>query len=74
MQLSSCKTKLDLLDTMNFTEVGVDHEHAAGVDLRVTASQQLRSNMISRLQHRADGRYFRGVIGDEMNKHCEAKR
>ncbi len=63
------QNKLDLLDTMNFTEVGVDHDHAAGVDLHVIASQQLGRNIISRLQHRADGRYFRGIIREEMNKH-----
>jgi hypothetical protein len=26
--------------------------------------------MISRLQHRTNGRYLRGVVGDEMNMHC----
>ena len=39
------------------------------VNFSITTSQQLGDNMISRLQYRADGGYFRGLVGDEMNKH-----
>ncbi|HXL31172.1 MAG TPA: hypothetical protein VN968_18050 [Bradyrhizobium sp.] len=65
--------KPDLFDAIDLAQVGVDHQHAVGMDLRVARSQHLWGNVISRFQHRADGRYFRSVIGDEMNKHCRAR-
>jgi hypothetical protein len=41
--------------------------------LRVTTSQQLGNKVVSRFQHRADGRYLRRFIGDEMDQHLKAE-
>ena len=37
--------------------------------VRITPSQELGDNVISRLQHRADSWYLRRLIGHKMNKH-----
>ena len=37
------------------------------------SSQQAGDDVIPRLQHRADGRYLVGLIGDEMNEHFKPR-
>ena len=66
---SFCKTKSDLFDAHHLPQVRVYHKHAVRADLRVTISQQLGVNVMSRFQHRANGRYLRRLIGDELNEH-----
>src|SRR5437588_12891521 len=42
----------------------------AWANRRVIAPQQLGHNVKSRFQHRTDGRNLGGLVGYEVNKHC----
>ena len=65
--------KFELFYRNRLAQVGVDHQYTVGADAGVAGSQKLRRNVVFWLQHRADGRYLRGFIGNEMNEHLSAK-
>ena len=64
----------DLLDVVSLAQVGVNQQRTVFAGLRFTVSQHLENNVVARLQHRADGWYLVGFVGDEMNVHSKANR
>ena len=67
------QNKSGLFDADHLPQVRVYHEDAVRADLHVTISQQLGVNVIWRFQHRANSRYLRRLISDEMNEHFKTR-
>ena len=66
--------KPDLFDAGRLAQIGVNQQRAVIASLRFTVSQQLGNDVMARLQHRADGWYLVGFIGDEMDAHSKTNR